>query len=263
MMVLSAFRAPMLAGVLAVLWAVSANSDSRAEGWGTLRGQVVWNAAVPARAVLDTSKEPACVAANKGPLFSEETIVNSKNKGVKNVVVFLIDASGDFNKPVPIHPTLKDAKLPDVEMDQPCCQFVPHVLAIRAGQNVVIKNSASISHNIHVIGGPQGPEFNVILPPTGQKKEAGIKPRSRPITVKCDIHPWMSGWIWVLPHPYFAVTDEDGKFTIKNAPAGEWKMVTWHESKGWVQGTKTGIPVTIKADGPTDLDPILLTPSKD
>jgi hypothetical protein len=248
-----------VAPALAVLAALAGGGAAAAEGWGTLKGQVVFPGAAPARPKIDVTKDKeACLA--KGPLYSEDYVVNPRNNGVHNVIVWLIDASGNFAKKLPVHPSLQSAKPGDVEMDQPCCQFEPHVLALREGQGLVFKNSAGISHNVHVIGGPKGPEFNVILPPGGKKEVPAddLPARPTPIAVKCDIHPWMNAWVRVFPHPYFAVTDKDGNFTIKDAPAGQFRIVMWQESVGWVQGDKKGTPVTIQEGGVTDLGKVKL-----
>jgi hypothetical protein len=257
-MIRSAFRAWLVLGAAVVLSTPAVG----AEGWGTIEGKVVFDGAPPGRETIKVT-EPRCLA--KGALYSEELIVNAKNKGVKNVVVFLLDAGGKF-KDLPIHPKLKAAANAEEEIDQPCCQFVPHILTIREGQGLLIKNSAAFSHNVHLLGGKFGPEFNVLLPPGGSKRvpAADLKARPRSIPVKCDIHGWMNGYIWVFPHPYYAVTDEDGKFRIKDAPAGKWKIVVWQESKGWLNaGGAAGAPITVNDGGTTDLGTMEFKPSKD
>lgn len=232
------------------------------EGWGTIKGQIVWPGDVPEREKIDVNKDQdACLA--KGPLFSEKYVVDPKTKGVKNVFIWLLDPSGDFYKKLPIHPALKAPKASIVEIDQPCCQFIPHVVAIRDGQGLVFKNSAEIPHNVHVYGGIKGPEFNVILPAGGKKEvTADLLPaRHTPIPVKCDIHGWMNGFVRVFPHPYFALTGDDGSFTIENAPAGDYRIAIWHE-ESWVKGDKKGIPITIKAGEVTDLGKVPMPPPK-
>jgi hypothetical protein len=254
---------PALVGAVALLACLSPSPATCAEGWGTITGQVVVDGPVPERGKINVTKDQeACLA--KGDLLSEDYIVNPKNKGVKNVVVWLIDAK-DPKKKLPIHPKLKDAKQPPLEIDQPCCQFIPHIVAMREGRDVVFKNSATVAHNVNVLGGDKGPTFNVILPPGGQRKvdAEDVPARPRVIPVKCDIHPWMNAYIWVYPHPYFAVTDADGKFTIKDAPAGDWRIVIWQETKGWVKGDKNGTPVTIEDGKTSDLGAIAFTPTKD
>jgi hypothetical protein len=250
---------PLTRNLIPVLAALCVAGAAHAEGWGTLKGQVAYPGAAPAREKIAVNKDQDhCLS--KGPLYSEEYIVNPKTNGVRNVFVWLIDASGDHNKRLPVHPSLKDAKPADAEIDQPCCQFVPHVLGLREGQGMAFKNSAPVAHSVRVLGGLKGPEFNVILPPGAQKvvPAADLPARPTPIAVQCDIHPWMRAWIRVFPHPYFAVTDADGHFTIKDAPAGEYRVVMWHEGEGWVNGDKKGTPVTIKDGGETDLGKVSL-----
>jgi hypothetical protein len=230
-------------------------------GAGTVTGKVVIAGPVPARAKIDVTKDKAACEA-KGPLLSELYVVNPKNKGVQNVIVWLLDASGDFKTPLPIPPALKAVKAGNIEMDQPCCQFIPHVAAIREGQGIVFKNSATISHNVHITS--KAYEDNPILPAGASKVVApeNLPASATPLLVKCDIHPWMNAYVRIFPHPYFAVTDADGNFTIKDAPAGRYRLVVWHET-GWVKGDKKGVPINIKAGGETELPAFELTPPKD
>jgi hypothetical protein len=258
----SACRRPLWLGALTVLSALVPATAARAEGWGTIQGQVVFDGPAPEREKVAVTKDQEhCLS--KGPLFSDVLIVNAKNKGVKNTVVWLLHAS-DPKKPLPIHPQYAKGSLPAVSIDQPCCQFVPHVVALRQGQDLILKNGAPVAHNTNVYV-DRGPSFNVILPPGGEKKLAAEDITVFParFMVKCNIHPWMSAYGWAFNHPYFAVTDDDGKFTIKNAPAGDWRIVLWHETKGWVKGDRRGTPVVVRDGQTTDLGAIPLTPSKD
>lgn len=254
--------APALAGAIVL----TAATLVRAEGWGTIKGQVVWDGGdVPKPVVLNVDKDKDhCLS--KGPITKEEYVVNPENKGVKWVAVYLMSVDGPA-KDIPVHPALKAIKKPVVDLDQPCCKFEPHVLALRQGQTLRVKNSAPIAHNVNITGGAKGPNQNQILPPGGKLELKDIVARPTPINVACNIHGWMGGKIFVLKNPYFAVTDEDGKFEIKNAPAGEYRLVAWHEGMGWVLGdekpSKQGKKITIKDGGTTDLDKIPLKPSKD
>jgi hypothetical protein len=249
-----------LAGTVLLLSVINA----RAEGWGTLKGQVVWDGDVPEPVKLTVNKDEGhCLS--KGPILKEENVVNPKNKGVRWTIVYLINEEG-FNKDVPVHPSLKDIKNKVVEVDQPCCKFEPHLLALREGQTLVVKNSSPIAHNVNITGGAKGPNDNQILPPGGQLR-VDAKARPLPMNIACNIHGWMTGKVFVLKNPYFAVTDENGNFEIKNAPAGTYRVVGWQEGMGWVLGdakpNKNGKKITIKADGVTDLGKIPVKPSAD
>lgn len=242
---------------------LSAAKAAETEGWGTIKGQVVWAGdKVPQRAPLKVDKDQdACL--KNGPLLDDKLVVNPKNKGVRWAAVYLMNENG-FKKEIPVHPSLRDIKKKVVEVDQPCCQFEPHVLALQEGQTLVVKNSATIPHNVKV--DPE-PSLNQILPPGGQLKLEDLKARRQtPLSIACNIHGWMSGRVFVLPNPYFAVTDEDGNFEIKNAPAGDFRLVIWHEEPGWVvfDGRKrsNGKKITIKAGDTTDLGKIPMKPAE-
>jgi hypothetical protein len=246
-----------------VLNALGAEGD---DSWGTIKGQVVWDDKdVPKLAAIKVDKDKdACE--KEGKLFEDKLVVNPKNKGVRWCVVYVMNVKG-FDKAIPIHPKLKAINPKEVTIDQPCCQFVPHVLAMREGQKLLVKNSAGIAHNVNIIGGAKPPNINQIVPPGGKFKVEDIAARPIPITVKCDIHAWMSGRIAVLKHPYFAVTDENGNFEIKDAPAGDFRLVIWHEETGWVVGDTTpsrnGKKITIVAGKTTDLGKFPMKPAKD
>jgi hypothetical protein len=198
-----------------------------------------------------------CIAAakeNKREVLTENWVVNKDNKGVRWVIVWLVDAK-DVTKPIPIHPLLKQVRQQVVTMDQPCCMFEPHVICMRAGQKLEAKNSATLSHNYKIDGPMENPNINQLIPSGKSLVTDPWVAKPVPSTVSCTIHPWMKGYIRVFDHPYFAVTDADGNFVIKNAPAGDYRIVMWHEETGYFLGAKdkTGVPVTIKANAETDL----------
>jgi hypothetical protein len=143
-------------------------------------------------------------------------------------------------------------------LDQPLCEYIPHVLAIRQGQAIEAKNSAAIPHNVKWTGF-KNPGNNVLLPPGQSHKIKNLVAEKTPVVVECNIHPWMKAYIGVFNHPYFAVTDKDGNFEIKDAPAGSWRLVAWQDATGWVTGTRAGTPITVKAGGTTNVN-LKITP---
>jgi hypothetical protein len=250
---------------LGLVGLLTLSAPAPAADWGTIKGQVVWDGgAIPVRKPLNVDKDKKeCLA--KGPLLSEELLINPKDKGVRNVVVWLIDAK-DPKAKLPVAPSRASLASPAVAIDQPCCMFEPRVLALREGQTLVIKNSATITHNAKLEGGAAGPSINPIMPPGQEIPVKDVVARPTPILLTCSIHPWMKGYIRVFNHPYFAVTDENGNFEIKDAPAGRYRLVVWHES-GWVTGTpepnKTGTAIDIKPGGVTDLGKIPMKAPRD
>jgi plastocyanin len=235
----------LVAGVGAIL---TAAPTAQAQGkFGTaLKGQVVYGGAAPAQPKLDVTKDQGhCLS--KGPVLSEELVINPANKGVKNVFVWITTDGG--TKP-PVSPALAAIKDKEVSIDQPVCAFVPHSLGMREGQTLVVKNSAPVAHNVNWTGSPaKNPGGNTIVAPGGKHVISNLKADKRVVSVICNIHGWMKGYIRVFDHPYFAVTDADGNFEIKSPPAGKYKIWYWSDTgfKGGQAGAD-GEPVEIKAD---------------
>lgn len=229
----------------------STSTGGAPAGWGTVAGQVTWKGAAPSLPALKVDKDQASCL-KSGPVPNEEYVINPKNQGVQNVFVWLVDATEPKKlKAPPIHADLKEVPKTEAVIDQPACKFEPHAQGIRLGQTLVIKNSSDILHNSNWNGG-EGEGANPSIP-AGGKVEVKVKEASyTPFIVNCGVHPWMKGYFRVFDHPYFAVTDADGKFSIAKAPAGKYNIVMWHEAVGWVNGTRTGQPVEIKADGTTE-----------
>lgn len=241
----------MLAGSAVALAGLFGVAQAQNGQWGDVAGQITWGGpalpVVPPINVAANPDGPACM--KNGPVANDLWVVNAKNKGLKNVFVWLEPAKkGD--PALPVHPKLKAVPKDGVVMDQPACAFIPHVVALRQGQDLIAKNSSPIAHNFKWTGNPaKNPGGNVLLPPGGEKAIAGLVEERLGITVECNVHPWMKGYVRVFDHPYFAVTDADGNFTIKDAPAGDYRIKYWHGSGGWLGGVagKDGYPITIKA----------------
>ncbi|QEL15381.1 sigma-70 family RNA polymerase sigma factor [Limnoglobus roseus] len=226
--------------------------------WSTIKGRVVWPGQAPAIApIAVTADKEHCLS--KGALEPDELVVNKKNGGLKNVWVYLRpdddDRAAAF-KPADIHPDLLKPKAKEHDVDQPCCQFVPRILALRAGDTIKFKNSAPIPHNVHFDSNEATESFNMVIAPVQSLTSKPLTAERVPVTFKCDIHPWMKGYALVFAHPYFAVTDADGNFEIKNAPIGKYRIVYRHE-RGYHKGKdgSKGFPVEI-AGTTTELDPL-------
>jgi hypothetical protein len=239
---------------LGLLWLLPSDSGAQdGQGWGTVKGRLVWGGPdVPKRQpVKVTTDQQHCLA--KGEILDEDLVVNPKNKGVKWVIVWLVDEKGE---PPPVHPDLKEPKNKTVSLDQPMCMFIPRALAIQQGQVLLVKNSAPVNHNIQWLGDQDfNKGGNVTLPPNKSHAIKNLLPQKLPLIVRCNIHPWMQARLAVFAHPYFAVTDDEGNFEIKMAPAGKYRVVAWQERVGYRGGAKgrTGEEVQIKAGGTTDM----------
>ena len=140
-----------------------------------------------------------------------------KDGKVANCLVYVKE--GLSGKYAPINPS--------PVIDQKGCQYMPHVVGVVAGQEVVIRNSDSIAHNIHGLP-KKSQEFNFAQTKQGEEAKRSI-PQAEIFKVKCDIHGWMGCVVGVFNHPFFAVTGEDGSFEIKGLPAGKYKLEVYHE----------------------------------
>jgi hypothetical protein len=242
--------------VLTIVVFQTAKASAQAvEGWGTIKGNITWGGKeVPPQVVLKLPANAAaadCVKAANGKLPPDEKwVVNKKNLGIRDTFVWLIPAD---KEPLPIHPDLKKIKEKQVEIDQPACCFIPHAVALREGQILLVKNSAPFQHNFKYNGAGKN-AGNVLIPPGGQLP-IEVEACKLPFSFECSLHTWMNGWVGVFKHPYFAVTDADGSFEIKNAPAGKFRMVIWHGSAGYKDGAdgRNGIPVEIRDGAVTNL----------
>lgn len=236
--------AAVLAALAGALFLGERPASGQGNAWGTVKGQIVWPGDMPEIVELKVDKDQAACLA-KGKIVSEEFVIDPKSKGVQWVFVWLEPLAKGAK--MPIHPGLVAIKDKEIVVDQPCCKFEPHNLAVREGQVLVCKNSSGIAHNFKYDGAKNS--GNPLIPAKQEFKIDDLKADARPISMSCSIHGWMKGYIRVFDHPYFAVTDKDGNFEFKNAPDGKYRLKIWHDS-GWLGGAKgrDGKEVTI-ADG--------------
>ena len=184
---------------------------------GTLKGHVKYDGKAPKPKRLRMDADPVCGSSHSGPVRSENFKM-AKDGSMKAALVYIKNVN--YSGGVPSEPEV---------LDQQGCIYVPHVFGMMAGQELLIKNSDATLHNIHSM--PKvNKEFNFAMPKVVKKKKASFaKSEPDPFYIKCDVHPWMKTWVLVSDHPYFAVTDKSGNFTIKDIPAGTYEVVCWQE----------------------------------
>ncbi len=185
-----------------------------------IAGQVTFSGPAAKPKPLDVSKEPLCVKLHTGNPLLSETLVTGPGNGLRNVVVF-VSAGTPASDPAPASA---------VVFDQLDCHYATHVLPFRVGQEVKISNSDPLSHNIHPLA-KVNREWNKIQPP-GTPPFSYTYDNEEFIPVKCNIHPWMSGYFAVLKTSFFAVTGDDGRFTLPELPPGHYTLTAWHEMLG-------------------------------
>jgi hypothetical protein len=241
-------------GLIAAAALATAPPPVATSPWVTLKGQIVWPKAneLPEPAAVNVVKDfQHCCGA--GPLFEETFVVDPKSRGLKGVIVWLRPDDTDPRSFFPkdrIHPDLVRVKPQVLTVDMPRCQFVPRVLAARVGDTLVLKNSAPVPHCVKLYGAAN--EFARVLMPEKEPVRAieSLKIETVPMTIDDPLHPWMRGFLRVFDHPYFAVTDADGRFEIPKVPVGNWRIVYWHET-GFHKGKdgRLGFPVVVKNTG--------------
>lgn len=246
-------RKLLIRGMLWLFVVAICCSAEAADKWGDLTGQFIYKGKAPARAKLKIDKDQA--VCGKVELLDESLVV-SEEGGLANVVLYV------RSKKVKVHPDYKATDDAEVVIDNKDCRFEPHIVTIRTTQKLIMKNSDSIGHNTK--GDPLGDEpFNPLIPAGGSAEHHFAKVQTLPQPVQCNIHGWMKAHIVIRDNPYMAVTDKDGKFEIKNLPAGELEFLCWQEKSGylaaksdWAKGR-----FTLKiAEGANDLGTIEVDP---
>ncbi|WNG59266.1 TonB-dependent receptor [Archangium gephyra] len=186
------------------------------QGGGTVRGLVTFKGKPPAPNPITPGTDPNC----DGMELVDQPVLVTDGK-LANV---LVRVQGN----VPGQPTTPPSTM--VVVDQNRCMYKPRVQGAVINQPLVLMNSDSTLHNVRgVSGGKQ--LFNVMQPPL-KTKEALPPKEADVIRLKCDIHPWMTAFVVLSPHPYFATTAEDGAFSIQGLPPGTYTLEAWHETLG-------------------------------
>jgi plastocyanin len=208
----------LAAGLLAVLF-----SPGVAFAASTVTGTVTFDGKAPNLKPLAMEAEPVCHKMHGGKPAPNEMLALGSGNTMGNIMVWV-------SKGLPAGKTWPAPKTP-VVMDQKGCRYVPHVMGIMVGQPYRILNSDGILHNIHTL--PKiNPAFNRGQPATVKEMTTTFPKPEGMLQVKCDVHPWMSAFIGVYTHPFFAVTATDGKFTIAGLDAGTYEITAWHERLG-------------------------------
>ncbi|MFT7617580.1 MAG: plastocyanin [Planctomycetota bacterium] len=120
----------------------------------------------------------------------------------------------------------------EVEIDQKGCVFRPHVLAVQVYQPIKIKNSDAIIHNVHFASALKDQSFVTTITPARGSIGHQVRKPEIGLTVTCDLHAYMLMYVHALPHPFFAVTKEDGSFEIKDLPTGSYVIEAVHQKFG-------------------------------
>ncbi len=216
-----------LVRISAILLVTGVTASARADDWGTLKGRFIMEGAPPAPENIEINKDIQYCGMPPAP--SDERYVIGPKGEAKNVVIWV------RTKGVKVHPDYDKLKSEKAVIDNSHCRFDPHIIVCRPGQPLEIKNSDPVSHNTNCNLANNDP-FNVVVAADAAADRSLGSPETVPAPVKCNIHPWMAGFLVAPPTPYVAVSDKDGKFEMKNLPVGtELEFQVWHEGKANVQ----------------------------
>jgi plastocyanin len=212
---------------------------------GSISGTVKLDGTAPKYKPINMSADPYCVKANQGhPVYPDEVVTGPDN-ALANVIVYVKTGAEDYSFPTPTEP---------VTLDQKDCMYTPHVVALMVNQQIKVVNSDDTTHNIHPTP-TDNREWNKSQPPGAPPIEQTFARPEVAIPVKCNVHPWMKGYIAVMANPFYVVTDKDGKFDLKGIPSGTYTIEAWQEKYGTQDQTvtigpkedKTGVNFTFKA----------------
>lgn len=207
----------------------ASNLPAPTYGEATVAGRITFDGDVPPPRPVGESE--FC-----GTVMSETVV--SEDGGLGNVLVYLDGVAPSTG-----------ADRPAVELDQEDCRFTPHVLGVQVGQPLEILNGDPMRHNVHYKPA-RNVHQNFAFETGGQRATTSFAvPEASPVTVKCDVHPWMTAYLGVFAHPFYAVTDAAGNYQIERVPAGEYNLVAWHEVYG-----KRSEPIVIADAGTESVD---------
>jgi plastocyanin len=187
---------------------------------GTIAGTIHFTGKPPQRIAIDMGQDPVCSLAPSN--YTEQYVVS--NGGLENVFVYIKDGLGNKAYAPPSTPAV---------MDQKGCRFTPHVIGVMAGQPVKFTNSDATMHNVHMIPTVSTNQtVDISQPPNGGGDTRTLSTPELMIPVRCNNHPWMEGFINAVSNPFYAVSGDDGHFTIKGVPPATYTIESDHQALG-------------------------------
>ncbi|MFT6233559.1 MAG: putative membrane protein/plastocyanin [Myxococcota bacterium] len=180
-----------------------------------------------------------CESGVTEPLYADTFLV-SEDGGVKNAFVWIEDGWQQW--------TIPAAPENAIDINQQQCIYDPHVTGVRVGQTVRYLNSDALPHNVRTLSDSNA-TFNEMMLQGAAPVEKVFRRPEVMVQAKCDIHPWMAGYVGVVPHPWFATTSDDGSFSMAGVPPGTYTVNVWHEELGLLS---QGLTIAPSTDTSTD-----------
>ena len=219
---------PEPAAPMQVAQADAAAAPAATGGSATITGSVKLVGAAPVQEKIKMDADPQCALQHKEPIYKEEVVANP-NGTLRNVFVYVKQGLEGKTFPAPTSPAT---------LNQHGCRYEPHVIGVQVNQPFEILNSDATLHNVNCKPTKSKP-FNVAQPVKGMKTNKAFTAPEIMVKCVCNVHPWMAGYVGVLPHPYFSVTDENGAFSLAGLPAGSYTIEAWQEKFGTQTQTVT------------------------
>ncbi len=213
----------LIAGVASLLTAFPAMA-------ATVMGTVVYEGRAPRMRPLPVDADPACAAMHEEDPLLTEFLVLGEGQSVANTLVYIEKGLPEGKS----YPVPEEAFV----VSQQGCRYGPHVFGVRAGQTVKFTNPDGLQHNVHPLP-EENREVNRAMSKTEQEFTHVFQKPEPPFRIKCDVHTWMEAYCAVFDHPFFDVTEKEGKFRIEGLEPGEYTVKAWHEVLGTRQSTIT------------------------
>ena len=218
----------------------TASSGGAIYGTSVISGLVTFEGTVPRVKSLieEMSVDIGCYGKYTTTEPISDTVVIGPSNTLSNVLVRITEGP-PVGRAYDVTEEVSAGRIQPAALDQYGCMYKPHILAVMTGQEITIKNSDGIMHNVHAMPDINS-EFNKAMPKMTKKIDYTFQEEEQdPFPIKCDVHPWMGGYVSVLPHPFFSLTAPNGKFEIRDLPAGTYQIEAWHEKLGTQTATVT------------------------
>jgi len=206
---------------VSVLTTLAFSQASYAEKTGNVSGKITYKGKAPKFREIKMEADPICLSKHTDKVLPQSLVLGEDN-AMANVFVYLKKGVPNKKYPVPTDPAV---------ISQEGCMYDPHVLAVMVGQTVKFLNPDGTLHNVHSLS-KVNPEFNLAMPKFRKETNKSFAKAEFMFPIKCDVHPWMASWVAVMDHPYFDITEKNGRFSIRNVPVGEYTLEAWHEKLG-------------------------------
>jgi len=210
-----------------------------AVGGATLRGRVVFDGPPPKRRVINMTKDKECIKLHGEKQVLDESVIVGSDGAVQNAFVYIRRGAPKADYPIPPEP---------IALVQENCMYRPRVQGMLTGQTLSVLNGDPLTHNVRSFP-IRNKAFNFGQPAKSEPRERVFASPEREIEIQCDIHPWMHAYLFVMDHPFFAVSEADGTFAIAGLPPGKYTLAVWHEVLG-----KQDLDVTVAAQDQGDVD---------